>query len=128
MKTLSSQNLLKLHEENDSAILGDENETVCTYIKCGKTYKEPILVTNLSADAQEKTYYACPHCLSKVNIPEKKTQKQEETANEPEEDAESEEDNSLTCPYHFGYLKTKPKNASIPDECLTCPKMIKCLI
>ncbi|MEM2917469.1 MAG: hypothetical protein QXN63_03835 [Candidatus Bathyarchaeia archaeon] len=128
MKTHSSPHILKLYEEGDSEILGEENGIVCTYVKCGKTYKEPIIVTNLSSNAQEKTYYACPHCLSKVNMPKKETQKPKDTAKETEEDTEKEEDSSPTCPYHFGYLKTKPKNASIPDECLTCPKMIKCLL
>jgi len=124
MKTHSYTPQFKLHENNEPEIL--DNENICTHVKCGKTYKEPILVTNLSSNTQEKTYYACPHCLSKVNIQEKKTQSQKNTV---DEEKEKEEDSPTpTCPYHFGYLKNKPKNASIPDECLTCPKMIKCLI
>lgn len=31
------------------------------------------------------------------------------------------------CSYYFGYLRTLPKSASLPDECLGCPKIIKCL-
>jgi Ca2+/Na+ antiporter len=37
-----------------------------------------------------------------------------------------ETENSTKCNYHFGYLKTLPKDASIPDECFTCPKYIRC--
>jgi len=31
------------------------------------------------------------------------------------------------CSYHFGYLRTLPKNTSPPDECLGCPNIIECL-
>jgi DNA-directed RNA polymerase subunit RPC12/RpoP len=31
------------------------------------------------------------------------------------------------CSHHFGYVKTLPKNASIPDECLWCPWIVECL-
>jgi len=31
------------------------------------------------------------------------------------------------CPHYFGYVKTLPKNSSIPDECLWCPMIVKCL-
>jgi hypothetical protein len=30
------------------------------------------------------------------------------------------------CRYRFGYLRTLPKDASIPDECLSCDKIIDC--
>jgi len=30
------------------------------------------------------------------------------------------------CRYQFGYLRTLPADASIPDECLSCDKIIKC--
>jgi len=31
------------------------------------------------------------------------------------------------CPHHFGYLKEHPKRSPIPNECLTCPKIMECL-
>lgn len=30
------------------------------------------------------------------------------------------------CRHHSGYLRTLPRNASIPNECLGCDKIIKC--
>ena len=30
------------------------------------------------------------------------------------------------CRYQFGYLRTLPTDAPIPDECLSCDKIIKC--
>jgi len=34
---------------------------------------------------------------------------------------------SSGCPHHFGYLKEHPKNIPIPNECLTCTKIMQCL-
>jgi hypothetical protein len=35
--------------------------------------------------------------------------------------------NSSGCPHHFGYLKEHPKNTPIPNECLTCTRIMECL-
>jgi len=32
------------------------------------------------------------------------------------------------CPHHFGYLREHPKNTPIPNECLTCTKIMECLL
>jgi len=34
---------------------------------------------------------------------------------------------SSGCPYRFGYLKEHPKNTPIPNECLTCTRIMECL-
>ena len=33
---------------------------------------------------------------------------------------------SPKCPYGFGYLKKLGKNAPIPDECLSCSRIMEC--
>jgi len=33
---------------------------------------------------------------------------------------------SETCPHYLGYLREIPKNTRIPNECLTCTKMMEC--
>jgi len=33
---------------------------------------------------------------------------------------------TLECKHQFGYLRTLPRHAAIPDECLPCDKIIKC--
>jgi hypothetical protein len=48
--------------------------------------------------------------------------------NEQEKEREEiEETSTQKCSHEFGYLKKRPKGASIPDECLVCQKMIQCL-
>ena len=32
------------------------------------------------------------------------------------------------CPHYFGYLGQHPKNTPIPNECLTCTKIMECLV
>jgi len=34
----------------------------------------------------------------------------------------------VSCPHHVGYLKTRSKNETVPDSCLTCPKILQCMV
>jgi len=43
-------------------------------------------------------------------------------------ETDSRETRSAVCPYHYGYLKTHPRNKPIPNECLTCTKIMECLV
>jgi len=40
--------------------------------------------------------------------------------------AQPEKEKISGCPNYFGYLANRPKNAPIPQECLTCQKMLEC--
>jgi hypothetical protein len=67
----------------------------------------------------------------RLPVEEKKTSK--ETATEttiPEEERKrltsKPQTNSTKCPYSFGYLKKLDKDASIPDKCLSCPRIMEC--
>jgi len=40
---------------------------------------------------------------------------------------EEEDKNPSGCPHHFGYLANRPKKASVPQECLICPKILECI-
>ena len=40
----------------------------------------------------------------------------------------AEEESPVKCSHHFGYLSSVPKGeASIPDECYSCSRMMRCL-
>ncbi len=95
----------------------------CPYGDCGKAFVKPILLTDSSSILRE-TYYACPHCQSKLDI---KAEGLHVICVDRCEGGER----TLTpvgCPYNFGYLETLNENAPIPDECLTCPKIVQCSI
>ena len=51
---------------------------------------------------------------TRVPIPERKIPESPKIETPPE------------CKYQFGYLRTLPKDASIPDECLGCHKIVEC--
>ena len=97
---------------------------VCPYNECKKEFEKPLTLTDFSQIPRE-TYYACPHCLTKVDLVAKDSNLDlvsVETSGNPVEKAPTE------CAYHLGYLKALPKEASIPDGCLTCPKLLQCFV
>ena len=67
------------------------------------------------------------------SIKEEKTLEKPKASVEPQKISEEtvaptdfEAENSAKCTHQFGYLRKLPKDASIPDECFTCSKYIKC--
>ncbi len=116
-------------------------------LKCGNEFEKPIFAVNNSPGTTTEGYYACPLCLSKIKSPkEEKTDdedqeeaiEEEAVAQEEEEEAPSVEEEKkeipkviepapTVCPYHVGYLKKRPKNTPVPEECFTCVEMIDCM-
>ena len=37
-------------------------------------------------------------------------------------------DEQQNCPYYFGYIANCDKNDAFPDNCLICPKLLKCMV
>jgi DNA-directed RNA polymerase subunit RPC12/RpoP len=92
---------------------------------CSKTFEKPIVMTDSSQLVRE-TYYACPHCRSKVEV----------ILDDPIHPRLASVEDAFyigrtkptKCPHHLGYLREQPENASIPDECAICPKVMQCFI
>jgi len=107
---------------------------VCVNSKCGKPFIEPILVENLSMK-KGKSYYACPHCMTEIDVAEKKEEEKvaEMKQIEPEISPSKlkvqppTQSSPSKCQHHFGYLENRPKNTPIPEECLTCDKIVRCM-
>lgn len=53
-------------------------------------------------------------------------QKEKEEKEPPVKLPAKKEKGPSECPHHFGYLANRPKNESIPQECLICPKILEC--
>jgi len=108
----------------------------CPNTECARTFSKPLIATMKTKEGF-KTYYACPYCLTEITkhaaTHEKKTEKQEKARfsrraeKKKGKNTEPEAKNS-GCNHYLGYLKKRPKNAPIPDECLSCPKMVECLL
>jgi DNA-directed RNA polymerase subunit RPC12/RpoP len=97
---------------------------------CGEEFETPLLAMVFS-DSLVEEYYACPTCLSKVGSVGRQKDFEVEEAEEEEKSLETEVEDTgeetAGCMHHLGYLKRRPKNTPIPEECLTCSKMIECM-
>jgi hypothetical protein len=98
---------------------------------CGETYQNPLYATVFSENHKSE-FYACPRCLSELKHTRKNSNPEKieeeglaEQKTEVKLEAQSEE--NLTCTYGFGHLRRRQKSTAIPDQCLTCTKMIDCM-
>lgn len=122
-KTISSFKL-----SDDHYHFGEDN-TCFKCDECGEKFRKPLLAT-ISSNINIQKYYACPRCLTKVNIVEK--QKREENRESVYQTKEVKKtttklEENVNCNHFVGYLKKRPKDTPFPEECLTCNKMIECL-
>nr|MDO8133963.1 hypothetical protein [Candidatus Njordarchaeum guaymaensis] len=97
----------------------------CPYAMCNKTFEKPIVLTDTTKLIRE-TYYACPHCRSKIEIVV-------EDPNNPklvqvEDVFNISQKAPAQCKHGLGFLGDFPDNADIPDECAICPKVMQCFI
>ena len=100
---------------------------------CGHIVKNPIQLTNFSSTPMQ-TYNACPFCFTRleedaIEEPSKlKLADFEDSTLSKNRQKETEDQKTGECPHYLGYLKKRPKNTPIPDSCLTCQKMMQCLL
>jgi len=139
------KSLTKLLEKNNNdfpvEVKLEQNKYICPYEDCGREFERPILITNKSVNPPQ-TYLGCPYCLSRIDVEVPEAEKIEEKIEQTsklieikkiieknaKKEKEKEKAKEIKCPYHFGYLKEKDKNLPIPEECLTCPKMLECML
>jgi len=72
-----------------------------------------------------ETYYACPHCYSPLEITVRNGRHPKPVSVGASKEAK--EKPPQTCPQQLGYLNTLAANAPFPEECLTCPAIVKCV-
>jgi len=99
--------------------------TTCPNDRCGRVFDKPLELIDLAKPSEESSY-VCPYCLSKIELarPEQETVAETFSGEKVQDVTEQREG----CPQFVGYLSKRPKNAPIPDSCLICPEMIKCLV
>jgi len=97
----------------------------------------PLKAINLSMDNTEP-YLACPHCLTEITTQESPLAAETEPNQNAEalktiEDKAAEEKTTQQptkpqCNYHFGYLCERSSKEKIPEECITCTKIVDCML
>lgn len=108
----------------ESLKLNEENDVTCS--ECRTTFHRPILAAVASSGIVQK-YYACPRCLSKVKSVEPQEDREKTASAKETKKIVVEKLEAAKCEHFVGYLKKRPKNTPIPDECLTCVEMVDCL-
>lgn len=119
-----------------------ENQSfTCGNPRCGRTFAEPLLVEDL-ASKEGSPYYACPYCLTEImlekepeisadkqNLEMEKTETKPPKAPEPaKKTPDKQSPKPQECPHYFGYLSTRSKKDPIPEECMTCDKLVECML
>ena len=100
----------------------------CPNPNCQKKF-ENILIVHDNSQNPADVYYACPHCLLKLDPTTTQLFKKEEILIEEKTETKitkPEREIPPGCPKYLGYLFIGLKNALIPKECLSCPKMLDC--
>ena len=103
---------------------------VCSYVKCGKIFSEPIeLTVRAGRESSIETYHACPHCFSRVSVSDNLEKDLGEAPLFALKNASKDikHNDVVSCGHFLGYLKTRPKDSPIPDDCLTCSRILKCM-
>lgn len=114
----------------------DEKTIACSYEGCGKSFSRPIGVKVIGPDGASEIYDACPYCFTKVITHRQGLKPVEKISPLPttlDKDLDMKKngerkDKQAGCPHSFGYLNNRPKGTPIPDVCLTCPKITKCML
>jgi hypothetical protein len=109
---------------------------ICPNPSCGKPFAKPLKAINMALDNPEP-YLACPHCLTEITTPENssspRTKPNLDTEPTHEETSAAEERTTQApmktrCTQHFGYLSERSNKEKIPEECITCTDIVKCML
>ncbi len=92
----------------------------CPYKGCEKKFDKPTVITD-STSLLRQNHYACPHCMSKLEIV---TENQKILEVRPVE-YPTVFRSPAKCAHFSDNLNSFPPG-TIPDECLICPKALQC--
>jgi DNA-directed RNA polymerase subunit RPC12/RpoP len=110
---------------NDGGHITESKGFTCE--ECGRTYAQSILAHIISA-GQAQEYYACPRCMTKAPTTVGTLQEQQSPTPIPSMKRTTVEKETVAgCLNHFGYLRKRERDKPIPEECLTCSRMVDCL-
>jgi hypothetical protein len=110
----------------------------CPNPSCQRKFENLIVVKDNSKSPAE-LFYACPYCLTKLDPTATQVLQKPEISfgeqtrvtkpNSPQiEPPPTNNETPTDCPYYFGYLSLHYKDSIIPQQCLTCKKMLDCTL
>jgi hypothetical protein len=102
---------------------GSEEKLRCPYKGCEKNFEKPTVVTDTETIPRQ-THYACPFCMSKLDIITEK----ERIVGVKATEYPKVFDSPAKCAHFSGLLNAPPGSLLTQDECLICPKVLQCEI
>ncbi len=109
----------------------DNKTLTCQNPSCKKTFTAALKTINLQQNPTEP-YFSCPHCLTKIETIDERTEdtslEKKQTTKQVEIKEElTNSDKAADCHYHPGYLSERTGKEQIPDDCLVCSDMLECM-
>ena len=115
----------------------EERVFTCSNPVCGRTFSVPMKVVDLRVNDPEP-YLACPHCLERIASdagPKVDDSAMDVTVenvdSKPEQQREFErtvEGLAAKCAYHLGFLSERSSKEEIPEDCIVCENIVKCML
>lgn len=117
---------------------GEKKAFTCKNSSCKKTFTNPLKTINLQENTTEP-YYACPYCLTKLEMEQPKKEKEtgtfEPLSKKPSENIHDEskekkrnKEKPSDCQLYLGYLSERSSKEQIPDGCLVCKDIVECML
>ena len=100
---------------------GSEEKLHCPYKGCEKNFEKPTVITDTSTIPRQN-HYACPFCMSKLEIITEK----EKIVGVKATEYPTVFDSPAKCAHFSGLLNAPPGCGLTLDECLICPKVLQC--
>lgn len=117
----------------------EEVKFACPNSSCGLIFSKPVRVKNVGSE-DSQSYDACPRCLTAITVEKSvpvvgpktvatvEANKEQETVVSKSEERSAGSSTTVRCAYHFGYLSERPKNEKIPEDCVVCENIVKCML
>jgi hypothetical protein len=103
--------------------LNHEEKLRCPYKGCGKSFERPAVVTDHNT-LPRHSFYACPHCQSKIDLIIEGMKVIDIKPMEYPTVFES----PAKCACYSSFLNAVSNDMTLPEECLVCPKVLQCSI
>ena len=118
----------------------DPQSFTCPNSSCGRVFSTPLKAKDLRSRAHE-IYNACPYCLTEITVektpalvrddkkPEVEETEVEKSAVRSLEKEQGRSDlKTSICTQYFGYLSKRSSKEKIPEGCMTCEKIVQCML
>jgi len=138
-KCLLNINIQYYFDDVGGVVSLGESLHVCGYVRCGRAFATPVRLTDFSHRPRMETYFACPYCFSKLDEAEANgllhsggyeipVRDDAKSLKRGEDKKPSGAEPVVNCSHGLGYLKTRSKGEAFPDSCLTCPRILQCMV